>query len=238
MREKKNNLLFPLLEIIYPISCSVCGGWIDSDQRHICKECLNDIPLTYFWSWRDNPAEKKLWGRMYLQSVCSLYIYNRDNNYVNMIHRIKYDGDIALGYYLGSMLGKYMKEGGNGVYNEIDYLVPVPLHPIKKWKRGFNQSEIIAKGISDAMGGAALCTDVLKRGRYTSTQTKRGTESKWKNVENAFKIVKKNSYKLKGKHIIIVDDVLTSGATVQACYDALSKIENIKISLATLGYVE
>lgn len=249
-----SQYLKSLLDFLYPRTCKVCGRMLLLKEEHICLYCLKDIPLTYFWDWRENPAEKMLWGRTYIQRVIPLYFYVRESPYSELVHRIKYKGDIALAQYLGVMLGNYLKNATSLPSEEIECIVPVPLHPFKKWKRGYNQAEEISKGIALALWKESYCdtrntkatkkkmlserivANAIRRVKFTKTQTKVGVESKWKNMEGAFRL--KDFKSLENKHILLVDDVLTTGATVEACYEELKKIKNIKVTVATLAYVE
>ncbi len=227
-----------LLDLIYPRHCPVCDRIMDSEEKHICRDCLQDIPLTYYWSWANNPLEKKLWGRSYLQSVVSLFFYSRDNGYSHLIHRIKYGGDISLGKYLGSMLGNYLNERMKDGDMKIDYIIPVPLHPVKQFRRGFNQASVIAEGIASGLKyKTEIEKGVLRRHHHATSQTKMSVEDKWSNVADDFSLRPEHSH-LEYKHILLVDDVLTSGATVEACCSVLSIIEGIKISVATLATVQ
>ncbi len=245
------NYLKSLLDLIYPRLCIVCRRVLSEEEGHFCRECHEDIPLTYYWSWRENPSEKILWGRTYFERVVSLFIYKRESDYKKAIHRIKYHDDTALALYLGKVLGEYMRDVKEDSFSDIiDYIIPVPLHPYKKWRRGYNQAEIIARGISEGLWcdksegkkgrkkiwRERIITNVLFRKRATPSQTIITMGSKWENVANAFEI--KRGERLRGKHILLVDDVLTSGATAEACYNKLSHIENLKVSFASLSYVE
>jgi ComF family protein len=139
---------------------------------------------------------------------------------------------------MGHLLGEKIKSA----LPDVDYIVPVPLHPIRRWRRGYNQAEVIARGVAEAMFGPSeasgrVLTDVLKRLRYTRTQTRRKMDDKWSNVANAFRV--RTTDNLSGKHILIIDDVLTTGSTAESAYTAITKVYNdCKISIATLGYVE
>jgi len=199
---------------------------------------MEDMPLTYYWDWPENPAEKKLWVRTHLHRVIPLFFYTRESRYITLIHKIKYQGKAHLGHHMGVLLGEKLR----GVLSDVDYVVPIPLHPIRRWRRGYNQAEIIAGGVTDALFGKDkakrhLRCDILKRGRYTRTQTKRKMDDKWSNVADAFRV--RTTDNLSGKHILIIDDVLTTGSTAEAAYTALTKVcKDCKISFATLAYVE
>ena len=208
------------------------------DVEYLCGDCLEDMPLTYYWDWPENPAEKKLWVRTYLNRVIPLFFYTRESHYITLVHKIKYRGNIGLGLYMGRLLGEKIKRS----LPDIDNIVPVPLHPLRKWRRGYNQAEIIARGVAEVLFGKDnvkrhLRTDILKRVRYTRTQTRRKMDDKWSNVANAFRLHATED--LSGKHILIIDDVLTTGSTAEAVYAAIIKVySDCKVSFATLGYVE
>ena len=136
--------------MVWPRRCGVCGGFLDTEERYVCAECLKDMPLTYFWSWRANPAEQILWARTYLEGVVSLFYYSRDNDYKELLHAVKYGGNVATGRWLGRILGEKMREAA---YPLPDVIVPVPLHWRRQWKRGYNQAEVIARGISEGLSG-------------------------------------------------------------------------------------
>ena len=224
-------------DLIFSRRCEVCGRLLPVDVEYLCDDCMEDMPLTYYWDWPENPAEKKLWVRTYLHRVIPLFFYTRESRYITLIHKIKYQGKIGLGHYMGCMLGEKLK----GALSDVDYIVPVPLHPLRKWHRGYNQAEIIGRGVAEVLFGKDnvnrhLRTDILKRVRYTRTQTRRKMDDKWSNVANAFR--PHNTKDLSGKHILIIDDVLTTGATLEACASILVEQLGCRVSIATLAYVE
>ena len=226
-----------LADLIFPRKCEICGRLLPMDVEYLCGDCLEDMPLTYYWDWPENPAEKKLWVRTYLHRVIPLFFYTRESQYITLIHKIKYRGNIRLGHCMGSLLGEKIKRA----LPDVDYIVPVPLHPLRKWRRGYNQAEVIARGVAEAMFGPSdasdrVLTDVLKRVRYTRTQTKRKMDDKWSNVANAFCL--HTTKDLSGKHILIIDDVLTTGATLEACAAILVEELGCRVSIATLAWVE
>lgn len=223
-----------LADLLYPRRCAVCGRVLAVREKHLCCRCLGDFPYTYFGSWRENPAEMILWGRTYFRFVVSLFFYSRDNGYSRLVHRVKYGGDLPLGRYLGSMLGC----SAASLLEDTDVIVPVPLHPIRKWRRGYNQSRIIAEGVRSGIEKDIPIINALRRRHYSSSQTTVNTGHKWENVSGSFVLNRKHEDTLKGKHLLLVDDVLTTGATAEACYDALKEIEGVSISLATLTFVK
>ena len=186
-------------------------------------------------TWRENPAERMLWGRTYLHGVVSLFYYSYDNEYKELLHQVKYGGDVGLGSWLGGMLGRYMRD----CYPSPEVIVPVPLHWRRKWRRGYNQAEVIARGLAEGMGGRPVETGLLRRVKYAVSQTRMHVGNKWENVSGAFSLNPKADLEtLRGRHILLVDDVLTTGATAEACWDALRVIPDIKISYASVAFVQ
>jgi len=232
--------VIPLLDLLFPRRCAVCGRTLETEEQYLCEGCLKDMPLTYFWNWRENPAEKILWGRCHFETVSSLFYYHRESAYSGLTPKIKYGGDRALGLYLGKMLGHRL----SGNIPDVDYIVPVPLHPLKKWRRGYNQAEIIAAGVMGGMRekslpcGAVLSTDILVRKKWSRSQTTTDVGNKWENVSGAFALKDSKAEKYEGRHILLIDDVLTTGATAEACWNVLCPINDIRISYATLAFVE
>jgi len=222
-----------IIDLFFPQVCPVCGEMLVGGESVVCLRCLSDIPLSYFWSWRDNPAELLLRERLDVESVATLLLYRKESTWREVIHNFKYSGDIESGRYLSSLLGKKIVE--SGYFKDIDVVVPVPLHPLKKWKRGFNQASVIAGEI-----GKITCKpvveNVLRRGRYSSTQTIKDKKGRKRSVEGAFFL--KNPERFSNLHILLVDDVLTTGATIEACGSQILKAPGATLSVATLAFVE
>ncbi|MBS2096685.1 ComF family protein [Carboxylicivirga linearis] len=218
-----------IFDLLYPQICSTCGTHLFKDEVEICKLCLKRLPRTNFEKRpTDNVVSALLWGRCKVESSYSVYYYRKGERVQQLLHSLKYKSNQALGVVLGSELGKAIKSSEES----FDVMVPVPLHPLKQQKRGFNQSEVIANGIQKALD-IPINTNTLQRSVHTSTQTKKGRFDRWKNVESIFHLANKES--LKGKHILVVDDVITTGSTMEACINTLAEIENVKISLATIA---
>lgn len=236
-------------DLFFPRMCLVCGSKLEMGTRHICPKCAEDIPFTYFWSWVGNPAEQRL-APAHIDEACSLFFYRRESPYSDLIHKFKYDGDIRLGRRLARMLGEYMaetsaaKDGAvgeqmgpaSGRFSSIDAVVPVPLHPLKKFRRGFNQSDIIARELAAALG-AAFEPKLIRRRRYTRTQTR--TADRRSNIAGAFVVNSRVLHRLQAagvQRILIVDDVLTTGSTIAAAAAVLPS--SFRLSAATLACVE
>ena len=225
-----------LFDLCFPKICAVCGKPLRYHEQHFCLECFADMPLTYFWNMEGNPAERGMWGRCRIEKVHSLFYYT--NIWRKPVHLLKYGGNIAVGKYLGAMLGSKMSSAPHNP--RFDYIVPVPLHWRKKLKRGYNQAEIIAKGIKSALPyNCIILPDILHRHTFTGTQTARDRIHRWHNVSGAFELNPSCKKRLpEGSHILLVDDVLTTGATLEACATILVEQLGCRVSIATLAYVE
>lgn len=233
-----------LWNLFLPRCCTVCGRELFIHENYLCLACYAAIPLTYFWKVKDNPAEIVFWGRTRIERTYALYYYT--NHYRNLIYALKYKSNIGIGLYMGKLLGKKIAEDTIG-FSIIHFIIPVPLHSRKKRKRGYNQSQIIAKGIKMGLlntGISPIIPNLLKRKNFTKTQTQKDRIHRWYNVADAFEINYrvvekiKNMYPGTSLNILLVDDVLTTGATLEACCNIIHKHLNCKISIATLAYVE
>ncbi len=191
------------------------------------------MPLSYFWNWRGNPAEAMLKERIEVSAAATLMLYRKKSKWRKPIHEFKYLGDRSCGRFLASMLAKKISESGN--FSNIDIVIPVPLHPIKRWKRGFNQASFIANIIAMELGKPVI-EGLLIRKRYSSTQTKKDKKGRKKGVEGVFYL--KNPQIISNKRIMLVDDVLTTGATLEACAQELYRSGGVELSVVTLAFVE
>lgn len=220
-------------DLFFPRFCLVCGAKLDIGERHLCPRCTDDIPLTYFWSWDGNPAEQRL-ADAHVEQACSLFFYRRESDYSRLIHKFKYEGDIRLGRRLAGMLADAMTASGR--FAGIDAVVPVPLHPLKKFHRGFNQSDVIALELASALG-AAFEPRLIRRRRFTRTQTR--AKDRRNNMAGAFALNEKALRRLRSAgafHILLVDDVLTTGSTITAAASILPS--DFRLAAATLACVE
>lgn len=221
------------LDLLLPRICPVCGRILLRGERYLCLQCISEMPLTYFWTWPGNPAGERFSGRVDFVHAASLFYYRDESPYKNLIHYFKYKGRGKLGAYLGELLGEKLLQ--SGVYDDVDIVIPVPLHPFKKWKRGYNQAEIIARKVAEVLR-KPVEVSLLIRKRYTRTQTKKDAQQREINVSGAFRL--RSGYMLKGRHILLVDDVLTTGATLGACALEILSVEGCRVSFATLAFAE
>ena len=244
-----------MMDILIPRECLVCGKKLHKSEKYLCIYCESGLPLTYYWERRNNPMSSKLNEiiQKNLTDNClenesiptakfsyatALFFYHGEAGYKRIPQHLKYMGDFGEGAHYSGMLGNFMKD--SPLYRDIDLIIPVPLHWARHWNRGYNQAEVIARKISEALGGVAVRTDILVRSHYTRTQTKLGVLAKSDNVHGAFALRRETAAQVSGcRHILIVDDVFTTGATMGACICMLLKFfdVNVRISCATLGYV-
>lgn len=201
------------------------------NENLICTECFVVIPRTNYHYKEDNPVAQLFWGRCVIEKAAAFSYYNKGSRIGNLIHNLKYKGIREIGHELGRIYGLTLK--ASGFTKDIDLIIPVPLHPTKERIRGFNQSETISMGIAAA---TLLPVDVKTLARIMSspTQTKRSRYERWTNVEGIFKVT--DSQTIIGKHVLLVDDVITTGSTIESCTNELLKIEGVKVSVVALAF--
>jgi len=225
------NLWDDFISLLFPRLCYGCGDHLMRNETLICTDCLVKIPRTNYHVEESNPVEQLFWGRCRLEKAAAFSFYNKGSRIRNLIHNLKYKGIKELGYELGKIYGLSLKS--SGFTNGIDIIVPVPLHKSKKRLRGFNQSEMISNGIAD-VSGLVVDTSCLTRISGSDTQTKRSRYDRWTNVEGIFSVSCPGN--IEGRHILLVDDVITTGSTVEACVNELLKTEGVRVSVVALAY--
>lgn len=226
------NLINKLIKLFLPDVCVVCGVELLRSESDVCLCCLYKIPRTNNFLKENNTAEILLAGRIPFERIATFSYYAEGGVLRPMIHKLKYNNGKNIGLLLGKMFGEDLLE--SDFINNIDVIVPVPLHPKKKRSRGYNQAEIIAFGISETTQ-IPVITNNLSRVVYNPTQTKRTKTERWKNVRGIFEI--KDPSLFEHKHILLVDDVITTGSTIESCGNALLICDNLRISIATIGEV-
>ena len=222
-----------LLDLFFPTLCVTCGSRLVTQEKFLCIDCWYDLPVTNFHFNTENKVAQLFWGRVKIEYATAYFGYNKGSNYQHLIHFIKYKGLKELGFETGRRFGTALSASPE--FNSVDFVVPVPLHPKKQKIRGYNQSEWIAKGISESMK-KPVSVDNLKRNLHTSTQTRKNRYERWENVENIFKVNRPEEFA--GKHILLIDDVVTTGSTLESCAFQLLKIENVRVSIATLAFAD
>jgi ComF family protein len=224
-----SNLLSDFKNLFYPHTCSGCGTDILSEDNLLCAKCFVTLPSTLYAQYANNPIEKIFSGRLTIESAHAEFYFAKESLIQHLVHQLKYKGNKEIGIYLGEMMGRSMLKSNR--FNTVDGLIPLPLYPDKERKRGYNQAAVICEGMSDVMN-VPVFNNVLIRGKFTETQTKKHRAERWENVEGSFAI--KNEERIKGKHLLLVDDVITTGATLEASGSRLLKTEGVKLSIATL----
>ncbi len=218
------------ISLLFPRLCYGCGNHLMRNESLICTECYVSIPRTNFHLQRENPVEQLFWGRCPVEKAAAFSFYGRGSRIRNLIHKLKYTGVREIGYELGRIYALSLTS--SGFTRDIDLIIPVPLHPSKKRMRGFNQSECISEGIAD-IAGLPVSTGVLVRTVMSATQTKRSRYDRWTNVEGIFMVA--DAEAIKGKHILLVDDVITTGSTIESCINEFLKVEDVKVSVIAIG---
>ncbi len=225
------NLLGGFVSLFYPQLCLSCGKNITPDRDAICISCQVKLPKTGFHLEKENSFTDRFWGRVNIESGASFYHFAKGGRVQHLIHNLKYKGRYEVGVKLGNLYGKALKK--SPLYRNIDVIIPVPLHPKKELKRGYNQSDMFAKGLSETME-VEWKKNILISTKMSETQTKKSRLERLENVKDVFKINDVDF--LKDKHVLIVDDVLTTGATLEACTMKILEISGTKVSLATIAF--
>lgn len=222
-----------LTEMFFPKLCATCGERLISQEKYLCFNCWHDLPVTNFHLKSENKVAQLFWGRVKIENATSFFSYKKGSRYQQLIHFIKYRGVKELGLEAGKRFGIVLKD--TKIFDDIDVVIPVPLHPLKYKKRGFNQSDWIAEGVAQTLQKTVSKNNLIRK-VFTSTQTQKNRFERWQNVEDIFEI---NTIKdIQGKHILLIDDVVTTGSTLEACAFELLKISDVKVSIATLAFAD
>lgn len=217
-----------VLHLLFPHICAGCGSDILHEESVLCMRCIDAIPETNFELHPNNPVEKTFWGRLPLTGATAQFYFTKESLMQHLMHQFKYKGNKELGMQLGKIMGEQIKKSARF---EADALVPLPLFPAKEKRRGYNQATILCEGMAEAMNLPVL-DKIISRPQHTETQTKKGRIERWKNMEGKF--ILSDADAIKNKHLLLIDDVVTTGATLEACGNELLKAENVRLSLATL----
>lgn len=219
------------ISLIYPRVCAGCGKSLFKHEHLVCNLCYVSLPKTNFHLDNDNPVQKIFYGRADVKLASSFLLFQKKGSVQKMLHALKYRSKPEVGQLLGKWYGADLKK--SEVFSSCTYIIPVPLHKKRLRKRGYNQSEYFAKGLSEELNIPVL-TDVLLKKHFTETQTYKTREERWQNTLNSFEI--KNGELIKGATILLVDDVITTGATTEACILQLQQTANASIYLASIAY--
>jgi ComF family protein len=218
------------LVLFFPKLCPACGENLPPSGDDICTSCNVTLPFTNFHLKKDNLFTERFWGRVPIETGSSMFLFNKGSRVQNLLHNLKYNGKKEIGEILGRKFGRSLRMSPH--YLGIDVIVPVPLHPEKEFLRGYNQSEMFARGLSESMRVPYL-KEALKRVEFTESQTKKNRLSRLENVKDVFQVQKANL--LVDKHVLLVDDVMTTGSTLEACANELLKVKGTQVSMVTIA---
>lgn len=231
MKLTAGKLLRDLRDLFWPPTCPVCGHTLGEGARTVCNSCRIDAPLTGYWTQVDNPVARMFWGLVPIINASAFFFFIHGNGYRELIHGFKYYGRWADAYEMGRWFGGELTRCG--LYSGVDVVIPVPLHLRKRLKRGYNQSEYIARGIADSLG-IPVDTSSVKRRKHNPSQALKQHKERWENVDGIFSV--RNSSTLSHHHVLLVDDVLTTGATITSCAETiLNAAPDSIISIAVLA---
>jgi ComF family protein len=220
-----------ILHLLFPHVCEGCGTDVIGQDHFICLKCHSSLPKTDFHLYPNNPIEKIFWGRLPVTNATAQYYFTKSSAMQALMHQLKYRRNKELGVYLGRLMGYALNESNRFRY--VDALVPLPLFPLKEKKRGYNQATILCEGIAEVLGKPVIKNAII-RTSHTDSQTKKNRVQRWENMEGRFELVGEEA--IKGRHILLIDDVITTGATLEACGAELLKAENVQLSVATLCF--
>jgi ComF family protein len=227
------NFLKDLFYLFYPSICSNCSEQLLQNENVICTFCRHDLPLTNFTSYTKNKVSAIFFGRVTIEKAYSLLLFRKEGITKNLIHDLKYRGNEGVGIFFGNWLGEILMK--NKEFSTVDLIVPVPIHLKRKKIRGYNQVTKFGERLSTYLN-IPFIEDVLVRQSSTKTQTLKARFERFNDLETKFLV--NNTTQFKGKHLLIIDDVITTGATLEACASALLKTPDIKISILTMAYTE
>ena len=226
-----SKILSPLIHLFYPHVCAGCASDILEAPNLLCLHCIDQLPHTGYANLSGNPVEKIFWGRIHINAAMSEFYFSKGNIVQSLIHELKYKGNKDIGVMLGNMIGNSLLN--NDRFLDIEALIPLPLFAEKEFKRGYNQSEVLCQGIREATNIPIINGNVIRK-RPTETQTKKRRSQRWENVEGSFLI--KDPKKLEDKHVLLVDDVITTGSTLEACGSIIMQVPHVSLSIASLAY--
>ena len=225
------DALHSLLHLFFPHQCAGCGNDIIDDQQLLCLQCIEQLPVTGFHRHANNPVEKIFDGRLPLHNAAAYMYFAKNSLLQQLIHQFKYKGNKEIGEYFGRRMGESIMQCNR--FKKIDALVPLPLYISRERKRGYNQAAILCRGIAETIKVPVL-NNVVIRNKATQTQTRKDRVQRWQNMEGMFGVA--DAAAIQNKHILLVDDVVTTGATLEACGQALLSAGPAFLSIYTMAY--
>jgi ComF family protein len=225
------NYIDDFLHLFFPHICIGCDTDILHNEDILCAKCLSSLPETGFLSAAGNPVEKIFYGRLNIQNAGSAFYFNKDSVIQHTIIQLKYKGNRGAGNFLGKMLGQELANSKR--FDDVDIIIPLPLNDKKLFKRGYNQAAVIAQGIA-SIWHKPVIEDAVERILFTETQTHKDRIARWETMEGVFSVTQ--PVLLENRHILLVDDIVTTGATLEACGEAILQVPGAKLSVATVAY--
>ena len=229
--QHRHFFLQSLLHLFFPYTCCGCGCDQLAENMLFCVYCEALMPLTRFEYFSPNPIEKIFWGRVKIQSASAYAYFTNGSSIQHSLHLLKYKGRKEVGGYFGLRMAEAMKNSGR--FSDCEIIIPLPLYAEREKKRGYNQAKIIAESLSVFLK-IPVIAQAVRRVKKTETQTHKSRIERWKNMEETFHIY--NPSEIVNKHILLVDDVVTTGATLEACAHQLLKIQGVRVSICCLAY--
>ena len=230
MIEELKSYITHFSHLLFPHHCEGCGSDVLNNEDILCAKCFYQLPETHFFTIPDNPIEQKFYGRIDFIHAASAYYFTKDSLLQHLLFQLKYHHNKEVGFYFGRILGHLLLETPR--FQDIDVLVPLPLNPKKEAARGYNQAAIICEGIA-AVWNKPILKNAVIRTLFTETQTHRSRIDRWQNMQGAFEVA--NATALEGNHILLVDDIVTTGATLEACGAAILTTKNTRLSFAAVA---
>lgn len=222
-----------LVAVFFPDLCAACQKPLFKGEETVCTSCLSALPYTDYHLYADNPVEKLFWGRTEIHTGVALFHFHKGNRVQNMLHELKYRGNKHVGLLMGRMMGSRLKEEQR--IGHVDYVVPIPLHAKKMKTRGYNQSSLIARGIGESTGWN-VHEELVVRPVNNPTQTKKTRFERFQNVEGVFAL---RDFNPNGPaHVLLVDDVVTTGSTLESCIRLFDGMKDVKVSVCVMAYAE
>lgn len=231
MLQKATHIFNNFAHLFFPHTCEGCGTDILDVKSSLCVSCLFQLPETGFINAKDNPVEKKFYGQIKIEAGGCAYYFTKHSLLQHLVKQLKYRSNKNVGIFLGKQLGKQLTASER--FNGVDCIIPLPLNPKKEKRRGYNQAAVIAEGIA-AVWPRPILINAAERKIFTETQTHKDRVSRWESMRNVFAL--KNVEAIKGKHVLLVDDIITTGATLEACGEAILSASGTRLSIATVAY--
>jgi len=229
----KTGYLADFVSLLFPQLCAACCESLVANERLICTDCLYNLPFTNFHFEPDNVVARQFWGKIPVEGAFALYYFNKGGKIQNLMHQFKYKGVRQIGNLLGNIAGGQLAK--NDVFKSIDLIIPVPLHKKRLRERGYNQSACFAEGLGEILNVPVEINNLV-RINATETQTHKSRFARFENMQEVFAVTAPE--RLVNKHVLLVDDVITTGSTLEACGAQLLKTDGLKLSIATIAYAE